>query len=296
MTHHLTPPRHENPKEVLPMNRSPEDPIPTTPPTEIVPRDPTPPLAVLQHDTKELCELIQEVIGGALRLADLPKIKVVGGRSTDFQLADGTQVRRVVGTIVHVQRTRALFTGQRGELPLCRSDDGVLGVGSPGGPCRTCPCAQFQNGGRPECSEYWNLVMFGCDDHLPSVLQVPSTSFTSLQQYRFGLVNRGQRACDVITTVTLVTKAARGGFEYPEFQFAVSGTLTDAQRARMRAHAAALKDGLTAPPESRQAVVTVEPEAVTADPVEDAIPGQIVLPDDVGEKPSTTVPDDDVPY
>lgn len=278
------------------MNCNPEDPIPTTPPTEIVPRDPTLPLAVLQHDTQDLRELIQDVTGGALTLADLPKIKVVGGRSTDFQLADGTQVRRVEGTIVHVQPTRALFTGQRGELPLCRSDDGVLGVGSPGGPCRTCRYAHFEDGARPQCSEYRNVVMFGCDDHLPSLLQVPSTSFTPLQRYLLGLVNRGQRACDVITAVTLVTKTARGSFEYPFFQFAVSGTLTDGQRARMRAHAAALKAALTAPTEPREAVATVEAEAVTADPVEDAIPGHIVPPDNGGDEPSTTAPEDDVAY
>ena len=251
---------------------------------------------MLQHDTLELRELIEDVIGGPLRLADLPKTKVVGGRSTDFQLADGTQVRRVVGTIVHVQDTRALFSGQRGELPVCRSDDSVRGIGSPGGPCRTCRYAHFQNGVRPECSEYRNLVMFGCDDHLPSLLQVPSTSFPPLQQYRFGLVNRGQRACDVITSVTLVTRTARGGFEFPTFQFSVSGTLTDAQRARMRAHAAALKADLTAPTQPHEAVVTVEAEAVTADPVEDAIPGHIVRTDDVGEKPSTTVPKDEADY
>jgi hypothetical protein len=277
------------------MNYNPEDPIPNATTSEIVPRDPIPPLAVLQHGTQALRELIQDVIGAVLTLVNLAKIKVVGGRSTDFQLADGTQVRRVVGTIVHVQPTRARFPGQRGEPPLCRSDDGVLGVGSPGGPCRTCVCAQFQNGARPECSEYRNLVMFGCDDHLPSVLQVPSTSFTPLQQYRFGLANHGQRACDVITTVTLVTKTARGGFEYPEFRFAVSGTLTDAQCAQMRAHAAALKADLTAPTEPRGAVV-VEVEAVTADPVEDTIPGHIIRPDAVGEKVSTTVPEDDVDY
>ena len=64
----------------------------------------------------------------------------------------------------------------------------------------------------------------------------------------------------------------------------------------LKPHAAALKADLTAPTEPREAVATVEAKAVTADPVEDAIPGHIVPPDNGGDEPSTTVPEDDVAY
>ncbi len=65
-------------------------------------------------------------------------------------------------------KTRALFTGNIGDAPVCTSPDAITGFGDPGGDCSRCPHSDWRNGGR--CQLRYNyLVMPVGEGHDPTV-------------------------------------------------------------------------------------------------------------------------------
>ncbi len=57
-------------------------------------------------------------------------------------------------------KTRILFKDiEEGGGMLCQAQDGVTGVGDPGGDCATCPKSQFGDNGRPDCNHFYNYAV-----------------------------------------------------------------------------------------------------------------------------------------
>ena len=56
---------------------------------------------------------------------------------------------------------RVFFEKLTDDKPKCRSNDGVIGNGTPGGDCAKCPLSQFHdNGTRPKCQQLINILVF----------------------------------------------------------------------------------------------------------------------------------------
>lgn len=107
----------------------------------------------------------------------LPRIsirgKAEGGRkATDFKFyhraLDGSDTviadqSELVITEIIDHPSRVLFPKPftTGSKPLCRSIDGKVGVGTPGGDCHACPLSKFgNNGDAPQCGEQREILVY----------------------------------------------------------------------------------------------------------------------------------------
>ena len=81
----------------------------------------------------------------------------------------------VIGDIFGVKKQRLLWN--RNTTPatiVCRSDDGEIGIGEPGGNCKECPFSQWEDGNPPVCElRYEYLIIV---DQVPYVISLSTRS------------------------------------------------------------------------------------------------------------------------
>jgi hypothetical protein len=141
---------------------------------------------------------------------DLDRITVPAGGGTTWEVPtlEGTaDVKDLIGVILMCQNPRVYWkeaygAGGGSAPPDCSSDDGVFGVGEPGGNCAECPLSEFGSGanGRSQACHQRRFVFFlSDDDMLPKVLNVPPASLRSVKKYLLRLANKGLPFYSVIT-------------------------------------------------------------------------------------------------
>jgi hypothetical protein len=183
----------------------------------------------LNHTPKEIGAIIADNLGGEqLTEFDLARVKVPSGGGTTWEvptLGGLEPTKALTGVLVHFKRTRAYWApdADSGTPPQCRSegpDLTAVGTGDPGGPCITCPHAEFgtavDDSGRPapgqacNSKEIWFLLREG--DYLPIVLALPATSLKAAGAYRKRTLGGvGIRYSSVVTSISLTaTKNAKG--------------------------------------------------------------------------------------
>lgn len=236
----------------------------------------------LAEDPAEIEAIIQENLGGQeVTEFDLPRIKVPSGGGTTWEIPSlmGIESERVLqGIVVHFKLTRAYWTPEQdsGTPPTCRSNDGITGVGEPGGPCGTCPLAVFgtalDDSGKPapgqacNAKEIWFMLRPG--SYLPVVVALPATSLRGAKQYRVGqLGSAGVRLPSVVTAITLETMRNGKGDQYSIAKPNVAGMLEPDEAAAAVKYARKLRPIFDA---AAAAMAAENGEIVTdADPVDD---------------------------
>lgn len=209
----------------------------------------------LQHQLDEIKEIIADNLGGdELTEFDLPRVKVPSGGSTIWEIPSltGTEGEKVLsGVVVHFKLTRAYWDpdADTGTPPQCRSNDGRIGVGDPGGDCKTCPLAQYgtavDDKGQPapgqacNAKEIWFMLRPG--SFLPLVVALPATSLKAAKAHRTVLAGAGIKLPAVVTEITLkATKNAKGD-SYAIIEPKVGGMLSPEEAQRAAEYAAALR-------------------------------------------------------
>jgi len=116
----------------------------------------------------------------------------------------------LTGVILHVGSTRALFEGKFGDggsnIPLCTSNDGIMGDGNPGGACRECDEKDFgPDGELPTCIHKKPIYALipEINPVLPVVFNVTGTSFPSLKKHRGFCAQYGIKFWDTEIKFTL---------------------------------------------------------------------------------------------
>lgn len=134
--------------------------------------------------------------------------------------------QELTGIVLHRQSTRLYFPnpfgGGKKEAPTCKSDDGLIGIGQPGGNCQDCPLGQFTDSGRPKCQEKEHVYLLLPDRLLPIVLVLPATSLKGIRDYSMSLLQVAKPLYGVETTFSLTRKESGGN----KFSVAVP-TMTD---------------------------------------------------------------------
>ncbi len=228
---------------------------------------------VLNHDPAEIEAIIADNLGGQeVTEFDLPRIKVPsgGGRTWEIPTLTGVDAAPVLeGIVVHFKLTRAYWSPDSGSggPPQCRSNDGIVGIGDPGGHCKTCPFAQFGSatddagnqapGQACNAKEIWFMLRPG--SFLPVAVALPSTSLKAAKAYRVG------------THVGLEQSRNAKGDAYSKAVPTVGGVLDPDEAAAAQAYAARFRPLFDAAAEA----MNVEGAAVAED-VSD-------LPFDAGE-------------
>lgn len=166
--------------------------------------------------------------GGLVTEFDLARIRVPAGGGLSFNVAtlDGDKdLREVDCILLYHQDVRAFWKmgleeSGGGSPPDCKSADAMVGVGDPGGNCRTCPNAQFGSdpkGKRGQaCKQRKVLYCLTPGEMLPHALFVPPASLKHMKQYLLRLTSKNLMFCDVITRFTLKKLPNSGGIVYSE--------------------------------------------------------------------------------
>lgn len=205
--------------------------------------------AVLNLERDQIQEIIATNLGGqGLTPFDLDRIRIPGAGSTTWVipgLEGETESKEIVGVIIHHKPPRGYwkekFGGQKNP-PDCRSEDGISGIGNPGGLCRKCPMAQYgtavDQAGKPAkgqaCKEMRFLFMVRETDILPILVCLPPTSLQAVNKYLMRLTSQMVPYYGVVTRLTLEKTKSSSGIDYARVVPAMVGKLNDEQLAKMK--------------------------------------------------------------
>lgn len=231
----------------------------------------------LSQDPAEIEAIIAENLGGQeITEFDLPRVKVPsgGGKTWEVPSLGGIEPATTLeGIVVHFKLTRAYWPAKQdsGTPPACRSDNGIVGIGDPGGHCKTCPLAQFgtalDDAGDPapgqacNAKEIWFMLRPG--SFLPIVVALPATSLKAAKQYRVGtLGSAGMRLPSVVTQIALEGDKNAKGDSFSKAVPSVAGILEAGEIKRATEYATALRPIFDAAAEA----INVEDNTAPAEP------------------------------
>lgn len=228
---------------------------------DLIPLGDDSPYAVLRTDPAEMQEMILATLGGAgLTMKDLDRVKVPSGGGTTWEVPtlDGqVGVSELTGVIIS-QNTRRSYWPYAMEdrpddadgRPQCQSNDGIMGVGDPGGPCNECPYNEFESdikgGAGKACKETKMLFLLTENDLLPLALSVPPASLANVRAYLIRLLRAQLAVTSVVTKLTLVKDKNAKGTAYARVEFARAATLSPEAAARMRQYSAQVAPAIQA--------------------------------------------------
>jgi hypothetical protein len=195
----------------------------------------------LIQDAEAALELLAANLGhGGLSPSMITKIKFPSGGGTTWEIPDVTapggidSQRAIEGVILHWHQTRAYFQTREDKKPLCRSNDGQFGEGTPGGNCHECRLNQWGSDGKGKaCKEKIAIYIVRPCDILPIRVSIPSTSLRAWQQFGFALFQKRRHFSSVVTRLTLKAVTDKKD-PYAVAQFEVAHLMDEVEAARTR--------------------------------------------------------------
>lgn len=127
--------------------------------------------------------------------------------------------------------------------PNCVSEDGLMGTGTPGGPCRVCPLNAFESASKGKgkaCKDKVDLFLLTKTGIMPMIIQVPPTSLKNLKQYGMILMDGGKAIGDVLTKFYL-TPENKSGKKTAIINFKSSGNVPDGLKGFVNEYKKTLK-------------------------------------------------------
>jgi hypothetical protein len=204
--------------------------------------------AIATINPNEFRDLVQSNLGG-LQInptTDLTRIKIPTGGMTAWSIPtlDGDDVaKEVTGVIIGYKHARAYWPGTfagGNQPPQCVSEDGICGVGNPGGDCASCEWAQWgskDDGKGQQCKSILRVFMVRPGSMLPTVFALPPTSIKPFKQYIMKLLDGN---CDMKRVITKfeLEKAQNGvGIDYAKVKASRVASLDEQAAATIKAYA-----------------------------------------------------------
>ncbi len=117
--------------------------------------------------------------------------------------------------------------------PDCGSLDGIIGVGDPGGNCKTCPLNEFRSGknGGKACQNRHRLFLLREGESFPMILSLPASSLVEFANYVKRLISKNRKPNAVATSFSLKKATSKGGVVYSKAHFAVDRPLSPEEHA-----------------------------------------------------------------
>jgi hypothetical protein len=213
----------------------------------------------LSVPAEKIVAFLRENVGTqGLKPFDLDKIKVPGGGAVSFELQtlEGPKPFQVVeGIIMHFRDVRSYWKEKYGSgagnvPPDCSSEDGLVGVGKPGGDCQTCPLAQFGTAvnekGEPAagqaCRQIRLMLLLRQESMVPMLVVIPPSSSKNARQYFLRLISNGYNYYGVTTQLRLEKAKSAGNVVYSQATFAMGRKLEAHELERVQLIAIAMKE------------------------------------------------------
>ena len=223
-------------------------------------------------------EVMAEECAGLEFTLDRVKLPAGGGTAFEVPSEDGEDTemaKDITGVILYNHPAfayyAAAFAGGHA-APDCSSIDGLIGVGTPGGDCRTCPFNKFGSGdGQSKlCKNKRMLYILREGELFPGVLSLPTGSLRAFTTYVKRQLTRGRKLSQIVTKISLKKAASGAGITYSQAVFTFERVLTEEEIA-----------ALAVVTESCKAYATNFAPAMLADddvPFVDAETGEILEP------------------
>lgn len=196
--------------------------------------------ALFTPEGREAAEAIKDALvpGETMDVFDLPTITIPAGGGRAWDIPEGKPSETLTGVIILRQLVRAHWVEEfsgGGSPPDCSSNDSIIGVGDPGGRCAACPLAQFGSGkdNTQKCRQITRLFLLTKEGVMPTLVNLPPTSYKNSKLYNLNLASRHRRAYhSVVTTIGLEQDQSSGGIVYSKATFTVDSLLDlDAAKA-----------------------------------------------------------------
>jgi hypothetical protein len=197
-----------------------------------------------------LSEIVQANLGdgGASRF-DLDRVQIpaAGGTMWMIPTLEGPKAQATLeGIIIDSRQSRAYWEKSLeesgGAEPDCKSDDGKMGVGMPGGSCADCTMAQWgsdpKGGSGQACKLKQSLLIVPKGSVLPILLDLPVSSIKEWRKFALRLINARRSFWSV--TVTIGLKTMDKPVKHSVAQFAVGEMLSEEDTAKTKAYAESL--------------------------------------------------------
>lgn len=243
------------------------------------------------EDPAELQQILEENMGpegldpGALDRAINPQGK--SGRWEIPTVDDSDFVSEVEGVVLFHRLTRSLWEGEFGESSIsrCRSFNGLVGVGDPGGDCTTCPLARFDGDEKPPCRQAKEIFLLREGELLPTIFRITpgGKAIPNANRYFMRLFSKARlRYHHCVTKMELVPDKSAGGIDFFRPKLSLVGPLSPEDRERIDA----FRDTIL--PHLERASVGIE-EDETATSIEEAARSEgtfeVVTESSVDEEP-----------
>lgn len=209
---------------------------------------------VLADDSHRLQEAMRENLGPSAEFkpSDFTQIRVPTGGQTSFMvptISGEMPTPELEGIVIHVGTPRAYWKASFDEtggstLPDCYSDDGVVGIGEPGGDCAVCPMDEFGSDARGRgkaCGERILLFMMREHMYLPTCVSVPAGSLVNVRKYLKDLVGYGTPISTVLTRLALEVDKNQDGIKYSKIVATSAGPLDEESIAKVRTFAESIR-------------------------------------------------------
>jgi len=197
----------------------------------------------LEH--QEVLELGKSNLGPrGIDINQLDRIQVPSGGAMTFEIhgTEGSETARFVTGVVGAWRDARMYyksaygEGQK-KPPDCKSLDGVMGTGDPGGECETCPFAQFgsdKTGRGQACKQIRQILFVREGQIVPDLISVPPTSLKNVRQYFLRLMSSRTPYWGIVTNISLEPAQNAGGTRYARMVFSSGPRFSPEQRALMK--------------------------------------------------------------
>lgn len=208
---------------------------------------------IISMQQEHLAAVMKDNIGNeGFTTYDLDRIKIPSAGSTLWEVAtlEGLDERKELnGIIIHWKTSRGYWsksfeeTGGQ-EAPECYSEDGITGIGMPGGDCYSCPFAQFgsaKNGIGQACKQSRLLFMVGENDVLPKMVAAAPASIKPMKKYFMRLTSEMIPYYAVVTQLTLEKAKSQQGITYSRVVPKMLKMLDGEQLARIKSYAESIK-------------------------------------------------------
>jgi len=224
--------------------------------------------AALQMNAAELREVLKENLGGQqLSAFELDRVKIPSGGGTMWEVPtlEGTEdAKAVEGVVIYFKNQNAYwkqkYDGQNNP-PDCVSNDGITGVGDPGGECSECPLNEFGSDGKGKaCKNMRTLFVLREGDVLPLVLTLPPTSLKEARKYFLRLASKGIPYYGVVTEIALEKDKNEGGIAYSKASLSLKGRLDADTIKKLKAFQESLRPALEAVKVDQEAIFPEEEE------------------------------------
>jgi hypothetical protein len=203
---------------------------------------------VVSSKPQETMQVIKDNSGAhGFSAFDLDRVKIPAGGGQAFEIPglgeEPDVAKSFDAIIIHFRDARRYFAKSFDETgggapPDCFSDDGFMGVGTPGGACEKCPNATFgtdPKGGRGQaCKQIRMLFCMRPGGVIPVVLSLPPTSLSGCRKYFLRLGSQRTPFWAVVTRIGLAKQKGGTGIEYSAATFSMAAKLTTEQAEGVR--------------------------------------------------------------